>query len=163
MYHQWQARLYRPPDLLLEGQQLLLFELAAPVEVEPHLADGDDAWGGAGDGAEIGPCGMRGGGCGARDGSEIGPWGGGQVFADGAELVGPVGAHLLGVQSQHGVAHVGVLSAGVHDAATGLQVDGRQEHPAAPGLPGPLDDVGPVGVELLAVQVAVGINIFRHC
>ena len=38
--HQWQARLHRPAHLLLKGLQLLLLELAAPIEVEAYLADG---------------------------------------------------------------------------------------------------------------------------
>ena len=40
--HQGQTCLYRPAHLLLEGLQLLLFELAAPIEVEADFADGDD-------------------------------------------------------------------------------------------------------------------------
>ena len=42
MNHQGQPRLYRPAYLFLEGLQLLLLELTAPVEVKAYLADGDE-------------------------------------------------------------------------------------------------------------------------
>jgi hypothetical protein len=40
--HQRQTGLHTPAHLFLEGEQLLLFELTAPIEVEADLADGND-------------------------------------------------------------------------------------------------------------------------
>ena len=42
MNHQRQLRLYRPSHLFLEGLQLFLLELTAPIEIEAYLADGYD-------------------------------------------------------------------------------------------------------------------------
>ena len=39
MNHQGQPRLHRPANLFLEGLQLLLLELTAPVEVKAYLTD----------------------------------------------------------------------------------------------------------------------------
>ena len=42
MNHQWQSCLHRPFHLLFKSQQLFLFKLAAPIEIKPHLSDGND-------------------------------------------------------------------------------------------------------------------------
>ena len=42
MNHQGQARLDAPFHLLFEGSQLLVLKFATPVEVESHLADGNE-------------------------------------------------------------------------------------------------------------------------
>ena len=42
MNHQREASAASPSHLPLESHQLLLLELAAPIEVESHLADGDN-------------------------------------------------------------------------------------------------------------------------
>ena len=41
MNHQGQLHFYRPLDLFLEGFQLFLLKLPAPIVVKAYLADGD--------------------------------------------------------------------------------------------------------------------------
>ena len=80
---------------------------------------------------------------------------------DGGELVAPVGTDLLGMQTEHGVAIVGILPAYVGDGMAGLQVDGRQKNRLAASLAGSLDNGIAVSAELLAVQVAVGVDVVQ--
>ena len=70
VYHQGQARFYRPAHLLLESKQLFVLELTAPIEVEAYLTNGQDGGGGMLEADDV---------------------------PDGLQLLTPIGMHLLWV------------------------------------------------------------------
>jgi hypothetical protein len=63
------------------------------------------------------------------------------------------------MQTQHGIAITGVAAAGVDNGMTGLEVDGRQQYSRAASLTGSLYNGIAVCIKLLAVQVAVGVDV----
>jgi hypothetical protein len=65
------------------------------------------------------------------------------------------------MEAEHGVAEAGILSAGVQHGMAGSQVDGGQEDSGAASITGSLYDGVAVGIELFAVQMAVGIDVVQ--
>ena len=63
------------------------------------------------------------------------------------------------MKAYHGVAEVGIIVAEAEHGLNGRGVDvGQEEHTGACSL-GTSDDFGAVGVELLCVDVGVGVDI----
>jgi hypothetical protein len=63
------------------------------------------------------------------------------------------------MQAQHGAAVVGILPADIEDGATGGNVNGWQQYGPATGLTSPLYHGVAVCGKLLAVQMAMGVDI----
>ena len=102
MNHQGQLQLDSPTNLLLESQQLFLFELSAPIVVEADFADGEGS-------LTPRPLQVE------RELKQ-------RMYR--CQLVAPVGTDLLRMQSEHGTAVVRILGADVEDGVARRQVDG---------------------------------------
>ncbi len=96
-----------------------------------------------------------------RDGRLVSGEGVVYAFFDFSQLVAPVSTNLLGMEAEHGVAEAGILSAGVQHSMAGCQVDGGQEDSGTASIAGSLYDSVAVGVELFAVEVAVGVDVIH--
>ena len=70
----------------------------------------------------------------------------------------PVSPHLLRMQPQHRIAVARILTTERHHRLARLQVDAWHTYRLYPSLTGPGNDIGEVVLELLAVQMAVGID-----
>jgi hypothetical protein len=65
------------------------------------------------------------------------------------------------MQAEHGVAVARILAADVEYAVARLEVDGGQEDGRTTSLTGSLYDGVAVGIELLAVKMAVGVDVVQ--
>jgi hypothetical protein len=66
------------------------------------------------------------------------------------------------MQPQHGTAKVGITGTGIEYALTRLQVNGRQEHLSTASLSSPLHDSIAVFSKLLAIKMAMGIDVVHR-
>ena len=80
---------------------------------------------------------------------------------DFSQLFTPVVAYLFGVQTEHGVAIVGILAADIEHGMARLEVDGRQKDACAASLAGSLYDGIAVFAELFAIQMTMGIGVVQ--
>ena len=141
--HQRQPIGCGPLHLLLEGLQLLPRKLARPIEVKPHLANGNEA-------------------------IALGALSKGQGHAlvehrlHALELVGPVVIHLLGLQAHHRKCEPGILPTDAQHVAHVVGVDGGDEHLLHPRLLGPQDHLRKILAKLPTVEVGVCVDEACH-
>ena len=84
------------------------------------------------------------------------------TITDGGELVAPIGTDLLRVEAQHGTAEVGILGTDVKNGMTRGHIDGWQENLRATCLASPTDDFVAISGKLLAVQMAMGVDVIEN-
>ena len=77
------------------------------------------------------------------------------------QLLFPIRLYFLWVQTQHGIAEVGIMLARVEHRLTRSHVDGRQEDARATSLTGSLHDGIAIVVKLFAIQMAMRIDEFQ--
>ena len=131
--HQRKPCLHAPLHGLLEGGKLLPFVFARPIEVQPHLTDGNDRLARHCRSIRL-----------LTERKEDAPVHGSQHFT-------PVVTHLFGLQADHGPAGVRELTADSQDGVNRLQVDGRQEDLSYPRLMGTADHLREIGLEIFRV------------
>jgi len=66
------------------------------------------------------------------------------------------------MQTQHGIAIVGILGTDVKNGMTRLDIDSGQEDSLAASLTGSLDDGIAILRKLLAIQVAMCVDVFQN-
>ena len=71
----------------------------------------------------------------------------------------PIGTNLLGMQTQHGIAIVGILGTDVEDGMARLDIDGRQKDSLTTSLAGSLYDGIAILRKFLAIQMAMSVYI----
>jgi hypothetical protein len=77
------------------------------------------------------------------------------------KLSTPVGANLLGVQTEHREAVAGVLPAGFYDSTARCQVNSREKDGFAACFASALHHCIAVIAELLAIQMAVRVDVLQ--
>ena len=122
MNHQRQTRLDAPFHLLFEGSQLLVLKFATPVEVESHLADGNELTA-----------------IGIEHGFHL------------SEHRRPVGPYFLGMKSYHGIGKARKAAAYIEHSGYRWKMDGGNKDTADTCLAGTCHHLGEVVEEFFTV------------
>jgi hypothetical protein len=141
--HQGQTEFYSALHLTLEGKELFTLKLARPVEIEAYFADGD---------------------------GRAKRWLGSKLtlakrwlysFADGGELVLPIGFHILRMETKHTIAVARILLAEATDGLYGTGVDGWNEQLDRSSIFATLDNEVEVFAEFLAIKVSMSVYVVQ--